>query len=252
MLEFSSTDESGLLKGNNLTTFLNEFRVAVIPNMSAATELAVFDTLVPRDRPGYLKRLEFPPEFRDKPVKIRVDGHFGTPNKDEVFLADPAQAVVVIEFGGGRKPPDLLVVPMRVLIEQTHSEHAGSRVPWDEWGRDAVVIEPNDDNYRLSTIVHGAQVMIVCASLPYAFGQPQRGGFRVYTFDFSQRGRSSLPLHSGIDGIRRVLLLEGGTDVRFESDDDMNRWDRLRSLRDGSLFHMVSRPSRSAGSEITG
>lgn len=100
MLDLSSTDESGLLTENSLAMFLDEFRVAIIPNMSAAAELAVFDTHIPRDHVGHLRRLEFPPEFRNNPVNIRFDQNFGTRNEDEVFLADRVQAVVVIELGG--------------------------------------------------------------------------------------------------------------------------------------------------------
>ena len=122
----------------------------------------MFDTLTPRDHPGHLKLLEYPLKFRNKLPHILVNRRLGTPDKDEAFLADPAQAVIVIELVGGLGPPNLLVVPTLALIEQTNSEHAGSHVPWDEWGRDAVVIEvPNDDGYRISTFVYGAQVMIV-------------------------------------------------------------------------------------------
>jgi len=94
--------------------------------------------------------------------------------------------------------------------------------------------------------------MIVWASLPHGFDWPQHAPPHIYTFDFSQRGCSFLPFRSGAGGIRRVLLREDGASVRFEWDDNVTVWDELRPLRDGSLFHVVSFLSQSAGSEIVG
>jgi len=225
--------------------FLDEFHVAVIPNRSAITELAVFNTLVPQHRPGYMRRLAFPLEFRDKRANMHVDldRDLGTPNMDEELLPDPAQAVLVVDLGQDQEHCILLVVRTQALIEQVHSVRADSRVPWDEWGTDTVAIRVQN-SHRLFTFVHGAQVMVA---------RPFIGGLRSYhirtsdfsyhirTFDFSQRGRGSLPFRDGVDGTGRRLLFEDGENLKFESDENIDPWDGLQSLGDGSLIRLVSR-----------
>ena len=117
--------------------FLDGFRVAVIPDSSAITELTVFNTLISRDDPGYLRRLVFPPEFRDMPADIHVDcdRDLGTLGKDAALLPDPAQAVLVMDIWADRELRILLVVRTQVLVEQVHSARTDLCVPWDEWGR---------------------------------------------------------------------------------------------------------------------
>jgi len=53
--------------------FLDEFRVAVVLYDLFATELAVFNTLIPQDHPVYLQRLAFPPEFSHRHTQLHVD-----------------------------------------------------------------------------------------------------------------------------------------------------------------------------------
>ena len=79
--------------------------------------------------------------------------------------------------------------------------------------------------------------------------QPRHGGFHIRLFNFSHRGRSSLPLRGGAGRSRKTLLLEDGAYVMLGSNDKRNSWGGLRPLRDGSLFHLVSCLSQSAGSE---
>ncbi|KAF9645020.1 hypothetical protein BDM02DRAFT_3120950, partial [Thelephora ganbajun] len=119
VLDLLSTDESELVKGYPQAVFLDEFRMVVTPEKSSSVELAVFNTLIPQGHPGNVQRLELPPHFHDQLTNIRVDHdrYLGIPNTDEALIADPAQAVLVIELEGFLEPTVLLVVRVQVLIE---------------------------------------------------------------------------------------------------------------------------------------
>ena len=254
LLDLSSIDGSGLVGKGTQAIFLDEFRVAIIPDKSATAELVVFNTLIPQGHPGHLQRLAFPPEFRGKRANIRIDHGWntGTLNRDEVLLLDPAQAVLIMELGGRPEPLVLLVIRIQALIEQTYSTRADLSVPLDEWGRNAAVISvPTNHSRILYTFIHGAQVIFVQTSI---FGRLDlRGGYHVRTFDFSWRGRGSLPLRGGAGGTKRMLQFEDGVYVRFEPDDSIDPWDVLQSSNDGSLIHLVSYPPpQSIRSEIVG
>ena len=223
--------------------------MAVIPDKSAIAELAMFNTLVPQGHPGYLLRLMLSPEFHGKRANIHVDHDLdlGTlSNRDEVLLLDPAQAVLVIELGRRLEYLVLLVVRTQALIEKTYSAHADLSVPWDKWGRDAVAISVlNNNGRKLSTFVHGAQVMVVRTSI-----LDLRGGYHVRTFDFSWRGRGSMPLRGATDGMGRMMLFEDGVGLRFEPDYSIGPWDVPQLSNDGNLIHLVSYISQPVRDEI--
>jgi len=81
---------------------------------------------------------------------------------------------------------------VQVLVKRVYSVYTDSPVPLDEWGRDAVVTQvQNDSCSRLFTFVHDAQVMVVRALTPHRLCD-----YDVRTFDFSQRGRA-VPFHFG-------------------------------------------------------
>ena len=250
VLDLSSTDRSELLQVCAEAIFLDEFRIAVIPDHLAPTELAVFNTRIPQDHPGYLQRLAFPPEFCNRYAQICVDHGqgLGTPNKGEGLLPDPAQAVITIDIWRDEELRFSLVVPTQVLVEQVYSVCTDSPLPWDEWGRDTVTIEfLSDDTYGLFTFVHGARVMI---AEPFSARSP--GGYYVRTFDFSRCGRGSLPLRGGADGTERRVLFEDGANIRFEPDCKIGPWDDLESLSDGSLICLVSFLANYTGIEVVG
>ena len=243
VLDLSSADNEFLNEGTG-AIFLDEFRVAVILETLAAG-LAVFNTLVAQDHPGYFQQLVFPLELHHMYVDIFVDHDrdLGKPNQDEVLLHDPAQVVLVAHIWAFGEPRILLVVRTQDLVEQVDSVRTDCRVPWDEWGRNVVAIQfPNDDGHELTTFVHGAQVMVVCGP----------GGCDVRTFDFGQRGRGFLPLRGGADGTGRSILFEDGTHFRFEPGLGFDPLDQLESLSDGSLIHLVSCLAHYVGSEVVG
>lgn len=53
--------------------FLDEFRMAVLPDRSGITELIVFNTLIPQGSPGNLQRLRLPRRFYGLFADIHVD-----------------------------------------------------------------------------------------------------------------------------------------------------------------------------------
>jgi len=72
----------------------------------------------------------------------------------------------------------------------------------------------------------------------------------IQMFDFSRRGRGSLPLWGGRGGeIEGNTRSEDFYDVEFEPLDGMNSWD-LKFLGGGSLFYLVSYFSQFVGSEL--
>ena len=238
-----STVGNELVNKNTEAIFLNEFRVVIFDRWAITDSLVVFDTLVPQYHP---QRLLFPLEFRNTSVGICVDHgrDLGTPDKDEVLLPDPAQAVLIIELGQDREHQMLLVVRTQILVNWVDSVRADYRVPWDEWGRDTVAIQvQNDGDHETFTFVRGAQVMIMRA--------PRGSGcYEVRTFDFSQRGRGSLPLRGGADGTGRTLF-EDGINLRFEPGLFFGAFDALESFSDGSLIHLVSCLTHYVRSEVT-
>jgi len=204
----------------------------------------VLNTLIPQDHPGNLLRLGAPQQFYSWNATVHIDHDrpLGPPNIDEPLVTDPAQAVLVVEIMRGRDPPTSLAIRMQALIEQPCSTRVGSHVPWGEWGADAVIMQAPMFDDQPATFVHGARVMVVWTRVTYR-DWLEEYCYEVYTLDFSQRGRSSLPHWCGGDGG------PGGGCIKFEPAYGMSSWDTLTSLSDGSLYFLVSCLSQSVGSE---
>jgi len=95
-----------------------------------------------------------------------------------------------------------------------------------------MVMEIPMANSKPEIFVHGAQVVVVWTRW--------FGDWGVQTFDFSRRGRSSLPLWGGVYGKTwRSTQYENRWDLRLERPGGMRPWN-LESLGDGSLFYLVS------------
>ena len=148
---------SDLVRQGTQVIFLDEFQLVVLPDGWSNTELTAFNTAIPQDHPGSLRRLELPSLFYHWTIKIRVDNdrQLGAPKGCEPLIADPAQVVLVMELTRGWNDPVFLVVSMRAVIEETCSTRAGSGIPWDEWGRDAVALEVPTPGWTPRAFVHG-------------------------------------------------------------------------------------------------
>lgn len=227
-------------------TFLDEFRIVVLSDKQRTVGLVVFNTIIPQYHPGILRRLALPHETfaiivdRDRPLGIM--------DVDEPLITDPTQAILVVEPVNNLDPP--VVVTMQALVGQTHPTCADSLIPWNEWGRDAVIMEILllVHYSRLQTFVHDAQVVV-------AFTCSDSWDFPAYccgvqTFDFSRRGCSSLLLRGG--ETRRGAPIGGEDSFRFGPGGPMIPRRGLGSLSDGSLFYLVGRFSKSTGSNLIG
>ena len=248
VLDLSPADEKIFVTPETEVAFLDEFRMVVLPDPEVIKELIVFNTLIPQGDPGGLRRLGLPQRFHDRgtemAAEIIVDHNrpLGTLNRDEPLIADPAQAVLVLEIPHDLDPHVFLVMRTQALVEQTLLTCTDSCVPWDEWRGDAVVMESQVSDSEPITFVHGAQVVVVWVN--------HAGDWGVQTLDFSRRGRSSLPLWGDGSGEIEGTQFEDCCDRIFESRDGMDPRD-LKSLGDGSLFWLVSCLSQSVGGGVT-
>lgn len=247
LFDLSFASES---KRKSQIIFLDEFRMVILRDIPAITELIVVDTLIPQDHPGNLRRLEVPDLFCYRVARVHFDHDrpLGTLSMDDPLIADPAQSVFVVECVETWGDLPLLVVKMEALIKQTHSTRADSSVPWDGWGKDAVIMEvPWGDDW-LFTFVHGAQVEVV--RMHCLYGDTVGGGwagewdYSIYTLDFSRRGGSSLrPWRGGAGRSSMNTLSEDDARIRCQPERGVE-WvisrKGLRSLSDGSLVYLVS------------
>ena len=215
-------------------------------------ELVVFNTFIPQDDPSNSRRFSIPSGPYDLDARICIDHnrHLGTPGVDEHLVVDPAQAIFVMEFLNSRDLPVLVVARTQALIDHACSPRADSHVPWDEWGKGAVFMEVPEHRNRISTFVHGTKVMV---QEPTDFRPRHPSSYRIYIFDFSRRGRSSLKLLNEEGGrTERVASFEDAPGFEVEASEGMSLWDSLESLGDGSLFYLASRFYRSIGTKVVG
>lgn len=213
------------------------------------------NTLIPQDHPENLLRLGVPRQFyhRNATIHIDRDRPLGTPSMEEPLIADPAQSVIALEREGSWGPLALFVVRMQALIEQTCPAQAGSRVPWEEWGRDAVVVEVPAEHTPQSTFVHGAQVVVTWITYTADEDSVPNWYYLVFTLDLGLRGGSSLRRWRGGADRAEVNRLPGDRGaIRCQPDHGMDTLKGLGSLSDGTLFHLVSRLSRPVRSKTAG
>ena len=225
--------------GNNLirdgyqVAFLDEFRIMLTyrNNPLVVPELLVFNTFVPQDGPGNLRRFGLPPRYRDWSARVHLDHDrsLGTVNRDGPLIADPTQAIFVMNLSSN--PPDPTVLPVlriRPLIELTCSMRADVQIPWDEWGRGSVALEiPKIQACHIYlTTVHGARLLVLYGT---ARGDIHRS---LHLFDFSRRGSAVLPpSDESDDGSERKAFFEHGWSCAFNRDDWVSPWG-LQSIGD--------------------
>lgn len=202
-----------------------------------APELVVFDTLVPREHPGNLRRFRLPPKYsgRGARVDLDLDRSLGTVNRDGHLIVDPTQAVFIINLAApivlGLQI--LLILRIQPMIEHARSMRADTHIPWDEWGSGAVAMEISIESGRFDTIIHGTRLLMVHDTYRILAGER----YRIHTFDFSRRGSAALPLSDG-DGKERAAVFKDGPSCTLKGD-GVNPWG-LRSLGDSIPYSIVS------------
>jgi len=166
---------------------------------------------------------------------------------DDPFIADPAQAVLVVRLVSSQHPNTLVVVRTEALIELACSPRADSHVPWDEWGEGAAFITIPKHYDDTSIFIHGTKVMVMHTFISIFQGPPC---FCVHTIDLSRRGRFSLPpLNEEAGGTE---IFRDGWSFGIQASEGIDPWSHLKLLGDGSLFYMVGPLYRSVGSKVAG
>ena len=246
VLDLPTMDLMG--SGASGVIFLDEFRtmLATRDTGTGSLQFIVFNTLIPQDCPMSSRRLDLPPQYdSDRCALIHVDQDrsLGTLDRDGPIITDPTQAILVVKLTKLYHGDVLLVVRIQPLIECVCSPRTGAHIPWDEWGRDAVIMENPVSRYGLDVYVHGTHLVLL--EIPYQF--VQRGCPRVRTFDFCRHGCSALPLwHKGGGAERKALFLDGSEFVLEATGAGVaTPWGGTGSQGDGNFFQ-VSYLSHSA------
>ena len=235
-----------------MVIFLDEFRIMASTRYAGAdaTVLTVFNTLIPQYLPGGSRRLGLPRQYHNGRVILHVDQDrsLGRLDMDGPLIPDPSQAIFVMQFLGPRSRSVLQIVQTEALIDLVCSTCANDHVPWDEWGRGAAFIEIPIPGYTAPVHVHGTHLMVKAPSLLRL-----RYYNCIYTFDFCRRRCSTLSLWDGEgDGTQRRAVFKDGQEFMPEGCEDMNWWDTLGSLGDGTLFRQVSYLSHPGSNGTTG
>jgi len=203
-----------------------------------APDLTVFNTLIPQDRPTSSRKLSLPPQYHDKNVFIYVDQgkSLGTLNGDGPLITDPTQAILVVTLSKSGHQKVLLVVRINALIDHVCSTGTDVHLPWDEWGRNAVIMEDRrPPGFGSPICVHGTHLVMV-STMQYQNGL--MGYHRVRTFDFGRRGCGALPFWDDKGGgtERKALFLDGN-EFEFEVA-GVGSMTILRSLGNGNFFQV--------------
>ena len=239
VLNSSSADETGPLRAGCEVTFLDEFRILATysRNLSDVPELVVFNTLLPQDHPRSFRRLNLPLKYLgwDVHIHLDLDGSLGIANRDEPLIADQNQAVLLVELSSMKWRSEVfLIVQTRLLIEHVCSLGAEVRIPWNEWGRGAVVMGVANCGIQSSVVAHATRVIVFSDIGDHELGQR----YHIHIFDFTHRGRATLPLSTGDEGeIKRTAAFEDGKSCALKWDFDLGD---LNSLGDSVVISVVS------------
>lgn len=240
VLNRSSVDGSRVIQQpNNQVAFLDEFRIVLTHDKvhSTGPELLVFNTFVPQDHPGNLRRFRFPPKYFYWRAYVHLDHDrsLGTVNRDGPLVTDPTQAILVVGLTRGPSwPGTLLILRVQPLIESVCSSGNGVQILWDRWRRGSVAIEISQYDQILLTAIHGAHVLVMyhCDDIV--------NGNSLHLFDFSRKGSAALPLSDENDGgTERRAMFEGRRSRMFEVGRQVKLWIR-QSIGDCLVTDVVS------------
>jgi len=242
MLCLSFMVESTAADRNISVTFLDEFRIMVLTPQSTqdVPEFTLFDTLVPHGYPVNSRRFRLPPRYHNWIPSAHVDGDrcLGTPDRDRPLITDPTQAVLVVKLAKPHTSPVLFIVRVQTLIEYVCSTSTDTCVPWDMWGRGAVVMELPTYGSGPYPLVQGVHVILVKMHVtPSADGSSRD---HLHTFDLGRRGCSLLPLWDKGIGTERRVSFKDGREFFLQVAAWMLEWG-FNSLGDGKFMYLVSR-----------
>ena len=227
---------SGFIKSPCKVAFLDEFRVVVsYPNDPSDAALVIFNTLVPQDHPNNVRRFMLPSKYLRRSAEVFLDHSrsLGAADRNDHLIADPNQAILAMTLSPGDR--DILILRMQQLIEHACSTRTDIQIPWDEWGRDAVVMDNPTRIYSSIPFIHGARMLVIHKPIFV----PQNH-YQVHAFDFSRRGIAALPLSDGTEGgTERRAVFKDWQNCVFEVDDGPYRQGPI-GIGDSIMFHIVS------------
>lgn len=236
LFDRSSRDGSGLIRSPCNIAFLDEFRVVVsYYNNPSDAAFVVFNTLFPQDHPNNVRRFMLPPKYHGCGAQMHLGRHrsLGAMDGDGHLIVDPNQAILAMTLS----PDDrvFLILRTQPLIEHACSIRTDVQIPWDEWGRSAVVMK-NPTRFNTSIpFIHGARMLVV--HRPYSIPLDHR---HIHAFDFSRWGTAALPLSDGIDGgTERRAVFNNWQDCVFKLDDGMFPKGPF-GIGDSIMFYVVS------------
>ena len=211
--------------------------VATCATSTNAPELTVSDTHLLHNDPMISRRFSLPPRYHDKDHLMFVDQD--RLDSDGPLIADPTQAILVVEFSKIGHESILLVVRINTLIEHVCSTRTDVHLPWDEWGRNAVIMEDLPFGSGFPFYVHGTHLVMVLTV-------PCRRGLmechRARTFDFGRRRCGAMPFWDEEDGgTERKASFFVGSGFVFEVAEAGNvaLLGSMRSLGNGNFFQVI-------------
>ena len=145
--------------------------------------LLVFDTQLPQQDPRSWLILDLPPvppHGRHSIITRRENPFAECPE----FLVDPAQRVFALFTTQSLVP----IVPVELLIWHARSARTSSHIPWNEWGKDVIILYPGSGSLALQ--IFDTKVLVL-----RRFSDPMRmHGVDVY--DLSRCGQKDIQMQN--------------------------------------------------------
>ena len=239
MLDLPHTDERKLLKRNARVVFLDEFRMMIFTLILTENppEFMLFNSLVSQNDLRSLRRFRVSQRYRNWFPSVIIDRgmSLGTLSQNEPLIVDPGQAFIVLRFFRDEVPTLVFIIlRAQALIKHSCSMSTDTYIPWEGWGKDAVIIEI--PTLHLKFYVQGAQ--IIEAKMRRVPG----GGMEhicLRTFDFSKWGCSTLRSEGCV--VVPTAWYEGGRDLFLGGRENVEEQE-FDSPGSGTFCYLVSFP----------
>jgi len=169
--------------------------------------LILINTLISQDLQRNFRLFCIPTRYSDliAPTSIDYDMSLGTLDQDGPFTVDQTQAFIILQFFGGEEPNcGWVILCTQALIEHACSMRTETYIPWEEWGRDAIVM--GIPTFSPAIYVQGVHaVEAAMRTVPDSFG---RVHIYLRTFNFSKWGCSTF-CDEGGEAVRETRYEDG-------------------------------------------
>jgi len=198
----------------------------------------LIDTLVSQVHLKNFRLFSTPTRYHNWAASASLDCgmSFGTLDQDGPLIVDPTQAFIVLQFVGGEEPTRVcIVLRTQALIKHACSMGTETCIPWEEWGRNAIVMEMQALNQ--ATYVQGVHVIEVeVRKLPD--GNFDTNHLYLRAFDFSKWGSGALCDEGG--ETVQTARYKDGREFSLERSGNLGRLG-FGLLGDGIFYSLVSR-----------